>query len=217
MEKNKGYFFTFEGIDGSGKSTQHAFAYKYLESKGIPYVITREPGGTPLGEKIRSLVLMEFETKSIEAELLLFSASRAELVRSFILPNLEKGINVICDRFYDSTIAFQGYGRFNQDPSQFAFLKELTRYATGGLKPDLTFMIDVPVDVALARMTAAGKIATKDNFEKQEKDFHERVRQGFLDIAKNEPERAVVIDASKDKEYVFNELIVPYLNKKLGL
>ncbi len=186
-------FITFEGGDGSGKSTQAEMLYKKLQTVGTPALLTREPGGTPLGERIADLLKW---SKAIEmspvAELLLFNASRAELVDTVIKPALENGTVVICDRFTDSTIAYQHYGR----GIPLSTVLEVNAAATGGLKPDLTILIDVPVLVGFGRK----KDDKKDRFEEENLAFHERVRGGYLKLVESEPKRFLVIDGTRSKK-----------------
>lgn len=181
-----GLFVTFEGGEGSGKSTQTQLLKERLEKEGCTVVALREPGGTPLGEAVRRLLLHREAELTAEAELLLFLAARAELVR-VIRPALDRGEIVVCDRFSDSTLAYQGYGR-GLDVDE---VRRLNAWATGGLVPDLTVLLDLPVDVGRKR-----KHAEDDAFQRERDPFHERVRQGYLTLAKSEPERWLVLDAS---------------------
>jgi len=186
-------FITFEGGDGSGKSTQAELLYNELQTADTPALLTREPGGTPLGERVADMLKW---SKTIEmtpvAELLLFNASRAQLVATVIRPALEKGIVVICDRFTDSTIAYQHYGR----GIPLSTVLEVNAAATGGLKPDLTIIIDVPVLVGFGRK----KDDKKDRFEEENLAFHERVRGGYLKLVESEPKRFLVIDGTRSKK-----------------
>jgi dTMP kinase len=181
------------GPQGSGKGTQAELLYTKLQTVGIPVLLTREPGGTPLGERIADLLKW---SKAIEmtpvAELLLFNASRAQLVATVIRPALEKGIVVICDRFTDSTIAYQHYGR----GIPLSTVLEANNAATGGLKPDLTILVDVPVLVGFGRK----KDDKKDRFEEENLAFHERVRGGYLKLVESEPKRFLVIDGTRSKK-----------------
>ena len=182
-------FITFEGGEGSGKSTQAKAIYKRLLSLNIPTLLTHEPGGTPLGNSLRRW-LKDKEEIDPRTELLLFNASRAHLVSHVIRPALEKGTVVICDRFAESTIAYQGYGRgFDLN-----LIEAINNIAIQGLKPDLIFFLDIPVDHGLARK------GRRDRFEREEIAFHQRVRNGYLDMAKKEPERWLVIDGSLPKK-----------------
>jgi dTMP kinase len=182
-----GTFITFEGGEGSGKSTQSQLLADHLTSAGRTVLRLREPGATPLGESLRELLLHRRTGMSPEAELLLFLAARAELVRSVIRPALDAGTVVICDRFSDSTFAYQGYGR----GLELGRLRTLNDWATGGLVPDLTVLLDVPVEVGLRR-----KHGETDAFQLETVEFHERVRQGYLSLATSEPSRWLVADGT---------------------
>ncbi len=187
-----GVFVTFEGGEGSGKSTQLELLAARMRAAGVDVVTTREPGGTPVGDRIRALLLDPIHTGMAHmAELLLYEASRAELVAEVIRPALDRGAVVLCDRFADSSTAYQAYGRGLPR----AEVLELNRLATGGLVPDRTIVLDVDPRVGLAR--AAG-VAAADRLESEELAFHERVREGFLSLAQQEPQRFDVIDASRD-------------------
>jgi dTMP kinase len=182
-------FITFEGPDGSGKSTQVRLLGEYLEALGHPVLCTREPGGTAISEQIRE-VLLSKQNDSIchETEALLFSAARAQIVAELIRPALARGQVVLCDRYADSTLAYQGYGL----GLDLEALRAITRFATGGLVPDLTFYIDVPVEVGLARRHRV----EVNRLDQKEIAYHERVRNGYLDMAHAEPERWVIIDGT---------------------
>jgi dTMP kinase len=188
-------FITFEGGEGSGKSVQAKALYKRLSQLAIPAILTQEPGGTPFGNKIgRWLKWAEGMDISPIIELLLFNASRAQLVTKVIQPNLATGKVVICDRYDDSTITYQSYGR----GLDLEMVRAINNAATQGLKPDLTVLLDMPVDEGLARKR--GK--KQDRFEKGDITFHQRVRRGYLKLAANEPQRWLVIDASQPKEKI---------------
>ena len=184
-------FITFEGGEGSGKSTQARALYRRLLKLGIPAILTHEPGGTPLGKDMRRWLKFKGELDP-ETELLLFNASRAQLVSQVIRPALKSGTIVICDRFYHSTIAYQGYGR----DLDFDLIEAANNIATQGLCPDLTVLLDIPVEQGLARKRL------RDRFEREELAFHQRVRQGYLEMAKQEPERWLVIDGSLPKKEI---------------
>lgn len=183
-------FITFEGGDGSGKSTQAELLFKKLQTVGVPALLTREPGGTPLGERISDLLKW---SKSVPmtpvAELLLFNASRTQLVETVIRPALGKGVVVICDRFTDSTIAYQACGR----GIPMEIVETMNNVATGGLKPGLTIIVNVPVSTGFGRK----KDDKKDRFEDENIVFHERVRSGYLRLAESEPKRFLVIDGTR--------------------
>lgn len=195
----RGKFITFEGSEGCGKSTQIARFLTLLESRGIPHVQTREPGGTAVGEKIRHLLQFDREMTDLcdESELLLFAASRAQLVRQVIEPTLAEGSWVIADRFFDSTTVYQGVGR----GLDVAAVKQINEFAVGKTRPELTFLLDLDVAVGHARAVEASE-GRKDRMESQPLAFFEAVRAGYLDLAGEEPERFAVIDASKSVDEV---------------
>lgn len=182
-------FVSFEGIEGCGKSTQLDRLLGEFVARRTPAVALREPGSTPIGQQIRSLLLdPAFSDMSVETELLLYEASRAQLVRTVIVPNLARGHNVLCDRFTDSTVAYQCYGRGLDR----VVVDRLNEVATGGLAVDLTVLLDVPAEVGLGRVRG-----TKDRIEREPLEFHERVRSGFLALAAEEPERFLVLDGAE--------------------
>lgn len=182
-------FITFEGGEGCGKSTQAKALWKKLSLLGIPAALTHEPGGTILGKELRQLLKKNVRVAiSREAELLLFAASRTQLVSEVIRPNLQQGNVVICDRFADSTTVYQGYGR----QIDLGIIKATNELATQGIKPDLTILLDIPASEGLARK----KHSRRDRFESEEIAFHSRVREGFLKLAAAEPQRWLVLDAS---------------------
>lgn len=197
-----GLFITFEGIEGCGKSTQIELASDYIAGLGKSVRLIREPGSTTLGESIRSLLLTSRGDGMDEwTELFLYEASRAELVAKVISPALEGDEIIICDRFIDSTIAYQGYGRGLDIDA----LHTLNARATGGLLPGLTILLDCPVEVGLGRANSRmqGESSHKeDRFEREKVDFHERVRSGFLALAKAEPKRIKVVDATREIKVV---------------
>jgi len=184
-------FITFEGGEGSGKSTQARVLYRRLLKMGILALLTHEPGGTPLGKQLRRWLKEEREIDP-QTELLLFNASRAQLVSQVIRPALQSGTIVICDRFADSTTVYQGYGR----GLDFALVEAVNNIATKGLRPDLTILLDVTVEEGLDRKSL------RDRFEREETAFHQRVRQGYLEMAKREPGRWLVIDASLPRKEI---------------
>lgn len=186
----RGRFITLEGSEGSGKSTNLAYIYQQLQKSGIDVVLTREPGGTPLAEQIRELLLDHKQAAMCsDTELLLMFAARAQHLHELILPALESGKWVLCDRFTDATYAYQGAGRGVSE----ARIALLEQWVQGDLRPDLTFFLDLPVAQGLAR---AGERSTPDRFEREKIDFFERVRQGYLTQAEREPQRYRVVDAS---------------------
>jgi len=185
---------TFEGIDGCGKTTQVNLLSEYLKRKGVEHLVTREPGGTKEGEKIREILMKEDLIPL--AELFLFLASRAQHVERLIIPALEAGKIVLVDRFMDSSVAYQGFGRgIGKDT-----VKRLNTMAVKGIKPDLTFYIDIEVEEALRRKKVT------DRFE-EEKDFLERVRRGYLILSREERERIVVIDGNMKPEEIHRKIV----------
>ncbi|RTH02146.1 dTMP kinase [Thermus scotoductus] len=185
----KGFFLTLEGLDGSGKTTQARLLAQFLEEKGIKVRLTREPGGGLPG--VRDL-LLKGEALSPEAEYLLFSADRAEHVRKVIFPALEEGFWVISDRYLDSSLAYQGYGR----GLPLSWLLQVAKEVTLGLQPHLTFLLDLPPEEALKR------VSTPDRLEKAGLEFFKRVRQGYLELAAREPGRFLVVDATRPVDEV---------------
>lgn len=204
----RGLFITFEGGEGAGKSTQSRRLKSALEDMGRDVVLTREPGGTPEAEKIRDLLVQrDGGNWTPMAECLLFFAARQMHVETLIKPAIANGKIVICDRFTDSTIAYQGYGHGFDIPT----IREVERLTLGGFKPDLTFILDLPVSEGLQRslkqkVIATGKENTEDRFEKLQFDFHEKLRQGFLDIASQDKARCVVVDASQSADELFERI-----------
>lgn len=192
-----GFFLTFEGPEGGGKTTQVAALAAYLRQRGCNLLTTREPGGTQIGDQVRA-ILADHRNAEMRprTELLLFQASRAQLVEQVIRPHLEQGGIVVCDRYGDSTLAYQGYGH-----QQFALeeVRRLVEFATGGLKPDLTLLLDVDVEEGLGRKQRGGEWNRLDAYQV---DFHRRVRQGYLALAQAEPDRWRIIDASRSVEQV---------------
>ncbi len=189
MNTERGLFLTFEGGEGSGKSTQIAMLRSAFDSLALPYVCIREPGGTRVGEEIREILLdPSHGFMSFRAELLLYEAARAQLVAEVIAPALKVGKIVLCDRFYDSTAAYQGHAR----GLPIEQIDGLNLFAADSLVPDLTILLDVDPLVGIVRATGQGA----DRIEREGIEFHQRVRQGFLAIASSQPERFAVIDAS---------------------
>lgn len=207
-------FITFEGGEGAGKSTQIRLLSKWLTGRGIEVCMTREPGGAPGAEQIRELLVKgDTDRWTPMAEALLMTAARAEHVERTIKPALKKGMWVLCDRFSDSTIAYQGGAR-NLGIKQMQNLQEI---ALHGLKPDLTFILDLPVDVGLAR--AVGREALRedreDRFERMNYAFHENIRDSYLEIAKSDTDRYIVLDANRDITSLQNDLRAE-VNHRLG-
>jgi len=201
-----GFFVTFEGPEGSGKSTQIDLLGDALTTQGLDVLRLREPGGTPLGEDLRALVLASETpgTMAAEAELLLFGASRAQLMRQRILPHLSGGGVVLCDRFADSTTAYQGYGR-NLDAE---FIARLHEFTLGGRWPDLTFLLDLTVEEGFDRVFLRnGNGEHADRIEAESRAFHECVREGFLDLARRHPERFRVLNAMRPAETIRKQIL----------
>ena len=194
----KGLFITFEGGDGCGKTTQIKLLEEYLQSKGYKTLLTREPGSKGLGVKVREILLNYDGEVSPVCESFLFLADRAQNVDCIIKPALEEGTIVICDRHTDSSVAYQGYGR-GLDIDRINMLNNI---ATSGLKPDLTIVLDVDVETSQARVGTE-----KDRMESAGIEFFERVRKGFLEIAKQEPERVKVVDSTKTIEEIHKEIV----------
>lgn len=205
--KHKGRLITFEGIDGCGKSVQARKAYNYLKKLKKEVVLLREPGSTPVAEKLRKILLDKKLAIPDLTELLLYEAARSELTALKIKPALANGLVVLCDRFYDSTTAYQGYGR----RLDIKMVKALHKIATGNIVPDLTFILDVDLRTAAKRR---GK--TLDRLESQSLAFHSRVRKGFQKIAKAEKRRVKLIDSSPLPDLIF-EQVRTILKRKLKL
>ncbi len=197
----RGLFITFEGVEGAGKSTQIRRLAASLEEEGVSVLVTREPGGTQISERIRELLLERRHHKMVSTtELLLYAAARSQHVVECIVPALEEGQTVISDRFGDATTAYQGYGR-GLDRE---LIRRLNGVATGGLVPDLTLILDVPVKVGLGR--ARRRRRSMDRLEIENLEFHQRVREGYLTIAKEEPKRVVVINSRRNPKRVHSEI-----------
>lgn len=194
-------FITLEGPEGSGKSSQIGLLADFLVAQGYAVVVTREPGGTPIGDQIRHVLHDVANTAmSSPAELLLYSASRAQLVNELVRPSLTAGKIVLCDRYADSTLAYQGYGRhLNLDE-----LRTITQFATGGLKPDLTLLLDIDVERGLARRVDGGEEMNRLDLELV--SFHQRVREGYHRLAQEDPARWVIVDADRSVTAVQAEL-----------
>lgn len=192
----RGYFITFEGADGCGKTTQIELIKKYLDEKNIENILTREPGGSDLGVHLRKILLHYENPVSNVAETFLYLADRAQHIEYKIKPALKEGKVVLCDRHTDSTIAYQGYGR-NQSIDE---IKHLNSIATQGLVPHLTIVFDVETEIAQKRLKGE-----KDRLEAEGIEFHKKLRKGYLDIAKNDPKRVKIIDANQSIEEVFTD------------
>jgi dTMP kinase len=204
----KGKFITLEGSEGSGKSTQSAFIFEYLKKAGYDVLQLREPGGVKISESIRNLLLDAKNTAMGNGcETLLYMAARAQIVHEVIKPALTSGKIVICDRFLDSTIAYQGYG----NGVDVKFIQLLGKFVTHGIKPDLTLLFDIDTAQGLSRTNSQ-----KDRIEQRPLAYHNKVRRGYLALAKAEPKRIKVIKVDASKEEIFNR-VQTHLNKVLGL
>lgn len=194
-------FITLEGPEGSGKTSQLALLVEFLRQQGYTVLATREPGGTQIGDQIRA-VLSDLDNQDMRprTELLLFQASRAQLVEQVIRPHLQQGGIVLCDRYADSTLAYQGYGHQTFPLEQ---VQAIINFATGGLKPDLTLLLDVDVKAGLERRAQGGDWNRLDAYQLE---FHQRVRRGYLQMAQADPQRWVVIDASRSMDEVQEEI-----------
>jgi dTMP kinase len=208
-------FITFEGIEGCGKSTQIKLAGGYLSERRVPFVITEEPGGTPIGRKIREMLLndvpRDMTNISSETELLLFCAARAQHIKEVIGPALKEGRVVLCDRFSDATVAYQGFGR----GLDIDFIRRVNEFSSAGLKPHFTLLFDLPVETglrrAMERISINRGMPAEDRFEREALEFHNRVREGYLALAGDESERFRIVDASKDIESVHRAVCVHLL------
>ena len=205
----KGTFITFEGSEGSGKSTQIELVCKYLKQKKKPILFVREPGGVKISEKIRGVLLDVKNTKmSSECETLLYMAARAQLVEEVVVPALKMGKVVLCDRFLDSTIAYQGYG----NGVDIKAIKSIGEFATRKIQPEITFFFDIDARKGLSRI----KGRTKDRIERRAICYHNRVREGYIKIAHREPGRVKLIDAGRTKEEIF-AVVVKHIDRLLKL
>ncbi len=206
-------FITFEGIEGCGKTTQIGHLTSYLKRTHRPFLVTREPGGTEVGERIRQ-VLRSSENAGIEpmAELFLYAAARVQHFRKVIQPALAGGKVVLCDRYADATLAYQGFGR----GLDLGWIDEIHARAMENVKPELTFLLDLPVEEGLRRAwkRIENDRVKEDRFEKEALEFHQRVREGYLTLARKEPRRIVVLDGMKDEQTLHQE-IVSHLEGKL--
>jgi dTMP kinase len=204
MNETAGRFLTIEGIEGVGKTTQVARLSRYLAERGIDHVVTREPGGTPLAERIREIVLnSRGEAVPPIAELLLMFAARAVHVANHIEPNLQAGRWVLCDRFVDATYAYQGGGRrLSKDA-----VRQLEVMVLGARRPDLTILLDAPVELALQRAMQRNAGAATDRFESERSEFFERVREAYCERAAAEPDRIAVVDAGQSVEQVALQIL----------
>lgn len=201
-------FITLEGIEGSGKTTQVGHILKFLQTTGHDCVITREPGGTRIGKKIRA-ILLDPESKDMNplAELLLYTADRAQHIKELVNPLLAAGKTVLCDRYFDATLAYQGFAR----GLDIGLINQIHKLILKNLKPDITILLDLPPEKGLSRawkqIENGARAGIETRFEKETLSFHAKVRSGYLELARLEPERFRVIDASKDESQVRKEII----------
>lgn len=205
-------FITFEGIEGCGKTTQMNLAGSFLGQHRVPFVMTEEPGGTPMGRRIRKMLLNKAPDEDIctEAEILLFSAARAQHVKRVIMPALKECKVVLCDRFSDATIAYQGFGR----GADIRFIKEIIEHSSPGLKPGMTILFDLPVEIGLQRAMerisllkeTSKETMLEDRFEREDVEFHQRVREGYLNLAKAEPERFRIIESTDGIQMIHRQV-----------
>ncbi len=208
-------FITLEGIEGSGKTTQMQQLSTYVENRGHSCVLTREPGGTALGEKIRTILLDPASSELVPtAELLLYMADRAQHINTLIKPCLAEGKIVLCDRYFDATVVYQGFAR-GLDTE---FICDLHRLILDDLKPDMTFLLDLSPRIGLARawkqLDNGTRSETESRFEEETISFHEKVRAGYLELARRQPERIRVVDGSQDKKQVqvdIRDVLAEYL------
>lgn len=206
----KGCFITLEGPEGSGKSTQTERIKEFLESRSVSCLATREPGGTAIGDRIRDLLLdPSAQEMCLWTEVLLYAASRAQLVEQVIRPTLEKGWTVLCDRYVDSSVVYQAFGA-GASPEE---VIRINQVATGGLLPDRTYLLDLPVEEGTRRLENRGQ--SKDRIELKGQAYHQKVREGFRHLANLHPERFCIIDATLSADEVFNRIATD-LEETLG-
>ncbi len=201
-------FITLEGIEGSGKTTQIDHIVKFLDQKGLPHLTTREPGGTLIGSKIRSILLdPENQAMSSVTELLLYAADRAQHLKTCVKPALDTGKTVICDRYYDATVVYQGYAR----GLDINLIAQLHCLCCENLMPDITFLLDLPPEIGLKRawkqIDNGNRSASETRFEQETLAFHRKVREGYLQLAQNEPERFRIIDAAREARHVSERVV----------
>ncbi len=208
-------FITFEGIEGCGKTTQIGLLAFYLRKESRSFLLTREPGGTAIGEKIRGILLSSSGGAGMDpvAELFLYAAARVQHFRQLIQPALSRGEIVVCDRYADATLAYQGSGRGIDQ----GWIEEIHARSVDNIKPDLTFLLDLPVEEGLKRAwkRMESHPVKEDRFEKEAVDFHERVRHGYLALARRDPQRILVLDGRQDEQTLHAE-IVSRLSERLG-
>lgn len=199
----RGFLITFEGGEGCGKSAQILKLTKYLDEQGVDYIVSREPGGTEIGEQIRNILLHGKGDMASNVEFLLFSSARADHVEKIVKPALEDGKVVILDRYYDSSYAYQGFA----GDMSLNNLEQITHFAVDGAVPDLTFLLDLTYEQGMARKRANPELSKLDRIELKGKQYHDKVRQGYLTLAKKFSERFVVIDASQSIDEIFQEIV----------
>lgn len=218
MQNSTGIFLTFEGIEGCGKTTQISRLAEELRQLQLEVVVTREPGGCQISDKIRS-ILLDSSNKAMvpETELLLYAAARAQHVAQVIRPALQLGKIVLCDRFYDATMAYQGHGR----QLEISVIEQLNHYACQGIEPAITLLLDLPIEIGLDRArsrNAQHQHQDEDRFEQESLDFHQRIRDAYLQLSNDHPQRISVIDANGDYDTVFKRIIattLPLLKQRL--
>ncbi|MFN2441099.1 MAG: dTMP kinase [Thermoanaerobaculia bacterium] len=214
---SSGYFLAIEGIEGSGKTTQVARLEQAIRATGRNTIVTKEPGGTPLGNRIRAILLDPHE-EGIDAmsELFLYAASRRQHVVELIRPSLERGAVVICDRFTDATLAYQGFGRM----LDLDRLRQINEWATDGIRPNLTVILDIGESIGLDRArtrNAEKNLQSESRLEGEDVRFHRRVREGYLALAESEPDRYAVVDAGGSLDEVFDRLLVTLRERAAAL
>lgn len=199
-------FVTFEGIEGCGKTTQINHLASFLRGISRSFLVTREPGGTEIGEQIRQILLTS-DSVGMEpmAELFLYAAARVQHLSQAISPALREGKIVLCDRFADATVAYQGFGR----RLDLVWVEEMNARAMGNVKPDLTFLLDLPVEEGLRRAwkRMENRTAQEDRFEKESLEFHQRVREGYLILARRDPQRIMILDGMRDEQTLHQEIV----------
>ena len=206
---NKGFLITFEGGEGCGKSSQIKLFTKFLEEEKIDFILSREPGGTNIGEDIRNLLLHSKNEIDSKTEFLLFSSGRADHIKNVVKPALEAGKVVVLDRYYDSSFAYQGYaGNLN-----LVDIKLITDFAIDGCVPDLTILLDISYEDGFARKAKDDNLKNLDRIESKGKEYHDKVRRGYLELARKEPNRIKIVDATKNKEEIFKEIVDLFFEK----
>lgn len=211
-------FITFEGTEGSGKTTQIRYIFEFLKKRGYDCILTREPGNTEIGGKIRKL-LLDPDNKDMDSltELLLYMADRAQHIKELVKPSLSQGKTVLCDRYYDATLAYQGYAR----GLDIELIGKLHKLILDDFKPDLTFLFDLPPEMGLSRawkaLESGARTQKESRFEEESLAFHKKVRAGYLELARLEPDRFRIIDASADENQVQHQIITMLSNRSLQI